>query len=302
MCGALSNIGTSSRRSRSGPTDYTNETRRSAMRRTDALLALGLLGLGAAAPGQGGADMVLLDAPRGTWLATVKNDAAVAVLEERDGWRRVRLEGWTMAPAAARPDGPAPAPPAQQSTSPGTGSSGARVQGVLAPDIRSGGSAGANLLVLLVRESNALLADHHRAGEECRARVADKDREIEGLRSDLDRALNSSDNFREAATRSDRTRARLKTAERERQQLVQECRGRAQEILERAAVQRALSNGSGRFEFAGVGPGHYGVVALESAGERPRTGAFDCPIAGAGIQVLHPALDRGGFRGARGPR
>ena len=272
------------------------------MRRTDALLALGLLGLGAAAPGQGGADMVLLDAPRGTWLATVKNDAAVAVLEERDGWRRVRLEGWTMAPAAARPDGPAPAPPAQQSTSPGTGSSGARVQGVLAPDIRSGGSAGANLLVLLVRESDALLADHHRAGEECRARVADKDREIEGLRSDLDRALNSSDNFREAATRSDRTRTRLKAVERERQVVVQACRGRAQEIFERAAVQRAISDGSGRFDFQGVGPGRYGVVALDPAGERPRSWSFDCLIVGAEAKVLDPAADRAGFEADWGLR
>src|SRR3989442_7945074 len=83
----------------------------SEMRHSNALLALGLLGLGAVASGQGGADLVLFDAPRGTWLATVKDDAAVTVLEERDGWRRVRLEGWTTAPAAVRPDNPAQPPP-----------------------------------------------------------------------------------------------------------------------------------------------------------------------------------------------
>jgi len=265
------------------------------MRYTIALLAVGLLGVSPAARGQGGADMVLLDTPRGAWLATVKENAAVTVLEERDGWRRVRLEGWTMAPGVARPDGAAPPPPDQPATPsaavPAT-TPGARVQGVLAPDIRSGGPPGANLLVLLVRQSETLLADHRRAGQECKARVADKDRDIEGLRSGLERALNSSDNFREAATRNDETRKRLKAAEQDRQQVVRECRGRAQAIFEGAAVQRALSDAGGRFEFANVGPGRYGVVALEPGGDKARSWSFDVLIEGTGSRVLDPVVDR----------
>ncbi|HYS78127.1 MAG TPA: hypothetical protein VEO94_04765 [Candidatus Dormibacteraeota bacterium] len=272
------------------------------MRHTKTFLALALLGLWAPAPGQGRADLVLLDSPRGGWLATVKQDAAVTVLEERGGWRRVRVEGWTMAPADAPPDAPVQPPPAPPSAPTGAAPSGARVRGVLAPDIRSGGPAGANLLVLLVRESDALLADHRRAGEECRARVGDKDREIEGLRADLERALNSSDNFREAATRNDRTRTRLRTAEHERQAIVQECRGKAQDIFERAAVQRAISDGGGRFEFEGVEPGRYGVVALEPSGERPRSWSFECLVAGAEARVLDPAADRAGFEADWGLR
>ena len=202
------------------------------MRHTKALLAFALLGLGAPAPGQVPADLVLLDAPRGAWLATVKEGAAVTVLEERDGWRRVRVEGWTMTPSGVPPDVSVLPPPDQPSAPPGAARSGARVGGILAPDIRSGGSVGANLLVLLVRESDVLLADHRRAGDDCRARVGDKDREIEVLRTDLERALNSTDNFREAATRNDRTRTRLRTAERERQLIVQDCRGRAQDLFD----------------------------------------------------------------------
>ncbi|OLD62538.1 MAG: hypothetical protein AUI47_12200 [Acidobacteria bacterium 13_1_40CM_2_68_5] len=272
------------------------------MRHTKALLTLAVLGLGTPAPGQGRADLVLLDAPRGAWLATVKEGAAVTVLEERDGWRRVRVEGWTMAPAGAPPDVSVQPPPAGPSALPGAAPTGARVRGVLAPDIRSGGSAGANLLVLLVRESAALLADHRRAGEDCRARVGDKDREIEGLRTDLEGALNSSDNFREATTRNDRTRTRLRAAERERQLIVQECRGKAQDIFERAAVQRAISDGGGRFEFEGVEPGRYGVVALEPSGERPRSWTFECLIAGAEARVLDPSADRAGFEADWGLR
>ena len=271
------------------------------MRCTIAFLAVGLLVVAATARGQGGADMVLLDAPRGAWLATVKENAAVTVLEERDGWRRVRLEGWTMAPGVARPEGAPPPLPAPSSAQP-PAASGARLQGVLAPDIRSGGAAGANLLVLLVPQSETLLADHRRAGQECRTRVADKDREIDGLRSALQRALNSSDNFREAATRNDETRTRLKAAERERQQVVRECRGKAQDILERAAVQRALSDGSGRFEFGNVGPGRYDVVALEPAGDKPRAWSFECRIEGTEPRVLDPSADRAGFEADWGLR
>ena len=133
--------------------------------------------------------------------------------------------------------------------------------------------------------------------------VNDKDgKAIEGLRADLERALNSSDNFREAATRNDRMRTRLRAAEKERQLIVQECRGKAQDIFERAAVQRAISDGGGRFEFEGVEPGRYGVVALEPSGERPRSWSFECLIAGAEARVLDPSADRAGFEADWGLR
>jgi glyoxylase-like metal-dependent hydrolase (beta-lactamase superfamily II) len=44
----------------------------------------------------GGGELVLFDAPRGAWLASMRPDAAIQVLEERDGWRHVRVDGWIL--------------------------------------------------------------------------------------------------------------------------------------------------------------------------------------------------------------
>ncbi len=115
-------------------------------------------------------------------------------------------------------------------------------------------------------------------------------------------SLTSRKNFPGAAKGNDGTKTRLKAAERERQQVVQECRGRAQEIFERAAVQRTLSDRSGRFEFAGVEAGRYAIVALEPSGDKPRSWSFDCRIEGTESRVLDPSVDRAGFEADWGLR
>ena len=264
-----------------------------------ALLALALFGLMFAASGEGVGDLVLLDHPKGTWLATVRGDSALTVLEERDGWRRVRLEGWTMAapgpasaPVPAAAPGPAAAPAPEASAPHERASRGARIQGVLAPDIRAGGAAGAGVLVLLAPHSETLDAEHRRAGEECEGRVGTINRQIENLGIELQSALNSSDNFREATTRNDQIKARLKNAERERLLAIQDCRGRAEAIFQRHAVARSISDGDGRFGFEGVVPGRYRIVAFETTGDRPRSWSLGCVIEGTGTRVLDPRADR----------
>ncbi len=269
------------------------------------LIVVALFCLMSTASGEGVGELVLLDHPKGTWLATVRGDTALAVLEERDGWRRVRLEGWTMAaPGPATAPGPAAAPvpaaapgpsaaPAPETSALHEGASGgARIQGVLAPDIRARGTAGAGVLVLLVPDSEGLDAEHRRAGEECEGRVGALNRQIETLGTELQGALNSSDNFREAATRNDQIKARLKNAERERLLAIQDCRGRAEAIFQRHAVARSISDGDGRFGFEGVVPGRYRVVAFETTGDRPRSWSLGCVIEGTGTRVLDPRADR----------
>lgn len=252
------------------------------------LVVLALFCSKAAACGGEAADLVLLDLPKGTWLATVRGDLAVTVLEERDGWRRVRLEGWTMAaPGLVTAAGTAPA-----GNAPAAAAGGARIEGVLSPDIRTGGTAGAGVLVLLARESQALDAEHGRAGEECDSRFKEKERQIEDLRVELQGALNSSSNFREATSRNDQIKARLKDAEGERRQAIEECRGRAEVIFERFAVARAISDGDGRFRFEDVAPGRYRIVAFEATGDRPRSWSLGCVIEGPGTRVLDPRADR----------
>ena len=267
-------------------TDPENQTMKRALALS--VLVLTLFCLKAAASGRETADLVLLDLPKGSWLATVRGDASVTVLEEKDGWRRVRLEGWTMAapgstPGRAASPGPASAPAA-------TG--GARIVGVLAPDIRTGGAPGAGLLVLLARESPALDAEHRTGGEECGGSVKEADRRVEALNDDLRGALNSSNNFRDATTRNDAIKRRLKDAEAERRRVVEDCRARAAAIFQKHAVSRAISDGDGRFAFEDVAPGRYRVVAFDASEVRPRSWSLGCAIDGGGTRVLDPSIDR----------
>ena len=244
-------------------------------------LALVLLAATLAAVGGGTGEIVLFDAPKGAWLGALRADAPLVVLEERDGWRHVRLEGWTTGSAGGAASTAAPL---------GTDPAGV-VAGLLAPPVGSTGQAGSGVLVLLVRDGTALDAEHRKTGEECAARLARKDSELGDLRADAVSALNSSDNFREAASRSDQAKARLASAQRERQDLVRECRARAQQVFEGSVAQRAISDGSGRFEFRGVAPGPYRVVAFEATGAE-RAWSFSFVVDGSGARILDPAKDR----------
>ena len=271
-----------------------------------ALVALALVCVTLAAAGRGTGEIVLFDAPKGGWLGALRDDASLVVLEERDGWRHVRVEAWIVNPAAGHAgasgptsretgQGAAAKPTVAPAGDPGTVPAPVRratVQGVLAPPMGAGGSAGAGVLVLLVGESGALDAEHRKAGEECRAGLEQKDRDIDSLRAESNRALNSSDNFREAASRNDQMKSRLARAQRERQDLIRDCRLRAQEVFEPKVVQRALSDGSGRFDFQGVAPGRYHVVAFETVGETPRSWSFVFDLEGDGTRVLDPIADR----------
>ena len=261
------------------------------MKRTiwTAALTLVLACAALAAAGRGGGEIVLFDAPKGGWLGSMREDAPFVVLEERDGWRRVRLEGWTREAAAA---------PA--STAPGTGEAGEApavssqtiVQGVLAPYPGAAGGPGAGVLVLLVKESETLDAEHRRQGAECRARLDQQDRDLERLGKEADRALRSSDNFREASDRSDQARNRLAAGQRARRDLLRECRERAQGVFEKDVASRAISDPGGRFEFQAVAPGRYRAVAFEIAGDAPRAWSFSFQVDRSGPRVLDPAADR----------
>ncbi len=275
-----------------------------------ALLALVLLCVSVAAADHDAGEIVLFDLPRGGWLGALRNDAPLVVLEERDGWRHVRLEGWIIGASPGRAgSGPTAAPepgstrtrtiaPGDDTTAAvpgGTAQTAAReaiVQGVLAPPMGAGGSAGAGVLVLLVQDDKNLDEEHRKTGEACRARLDQKDRDLEALRAEVNRALNSSDNFREASGRNDDAKTRLIRGQRERRDLLQECRVRAQAIFQGSGVQRAISDGSGRFEFQGVGPGRYRVVAFETTGDAPRSWSFAFVFEGRGTRVLDPDADR----------
>lgn len=260
------------------------------------LLTLALVGVAAALASGGPA--ILFDAPHGARLATLDDAETVTVLERRDGWARIRLEGWVQEGQTPLGNSPSPAPSAPVSgaaapaaaAAPASGS--ASIQGVLAPPLGAGGGPGAGVLVLLVRDGDDLDRAHRTAGEECRARLEAKDRDVETLRGEVNRALNSATNFREASTKSDQAKSKLAAAEKERAALVQDCRARAQQTFETAVASRAISDGSGRFDFQDLDPGRYRVVAFETTGAQPRTWSFSVTLAASGRRVLDPAADR----------
>jgi hypothetical protein len=269
-----------------------------------AVLAAGCLATAAALFGAGGAapgDRALFDGPRGGWLATLRSDAPIVVLEERDGWRRVRLEGWMPSTAdpmagAASPAGAGPAPvaapePAVTRPAPAATAT-ATVSGVLLPVRDRAPTAGVGLPVLLVADLETLDREHSRHSAECRAGLDDRLREIAGLRQERERALMTIDNFRESVTAGNRLKERIAAAEARLAEAEAGCRAAAEALYDRHAVARTVSDTAARFEFAGVPPGRYRVVALDGRSEPPRAWSMDCAVEAGERRVVDPGVDR----------
>ena len=261
----------------------------------------GMLALASLSSG-GGGEIVLFDAPRGAWLASMRPDAAVQVLEERDGWRHVRVEGWiplgaTAAPAAAgavalapATASPAPAPPDTPAPPPATAKEGgAGIAGILVamPGMASS-TPGANLVVHLIGDTAALDAELKREGEPCRASLRESDAAIAGLEDQVKKALNSSTNFTEATHNYDRAKSSLAAAKKDRAARVETCRAGVDARLAAHATARVLSDGAGRFDFKDVSAGPYRVVAAEHSGSSLRVWSMECTIAAGESMVLDP--------------
>lgn len=256
----------------------------------------GGLALASLSSGSGG-EIVLFDAPRGAWLASMRPDAAVQVLEERDGWRHVRVEGWipvsaTAAPAAAAPAAGAPVPAAPDTAAPppvAAKEGGASIAGLLLamPGMASS-TPGGSLVVHLIGDTAALDAELKREGEPCRASLQESDAAIAALEDQVKKALNSSTNFTEATHNYDRAKSSLAAAKKDRAARVETCRAAVDARLAAHAAARALSDPAGRFDFKDLSAGHYRVVAAEHSGSSLRVWSMECTIAAGESVVLDP--------------
>jgi len=241
---------------------------------------LGIVVAGALAAEEAG--LVLLDAPRGAWLGELRKDAPVQVIEERDGWRRIRIEGWVRDTAPLPPGAPGAAAPSM-----------AVLRGVLTP--RPGmqpATVGGGLAVLFVPDLPGTDAAHRALGEPCRAALAEIDTRLAALQDEVQASLNSSSNFKEAAQRNDRAKAALAAAQKERTDRLADCRGQAEAFFSERAVARTVSDAAGRFEISGLAPGRYRVVAMErtAAGARGWSMSADVP-GGADARLEGRAAD-----------
>lgn len=254
-----------------------------------------------------GDEIALLDAPRGAWLGTLRGDVTLTVIEQRDGWQRVRIEGWVAgsgAPAAAPSTGAAAPVTAAvpgidgipaDSTPPPAGVAGTRVRGVLRPaEDAKEAAPGAGLVVLLVPDDEALAGERAAAEQSCRAGLREVDQRIASLEQRRRQALNSSDNFRQATSENDRVRAELAQATKERGEQVRRCRQEAEAVFLARALQRSISDAAGRFEFERVTPGRYRVVATDATIDPPRFWVLDCRVSGEREIVLDQRADRSG--------
>jgi hypothetical protein len=238
-------------------------------------------GLVAATSGAGqDAGLVLLDAPRGAWLGEIRAGAPVEVIEERDGWRRVRIEGWVRSSPAAAAAAPAP------HAAPSGAAAAVGITGLLSP--RPGmqpATAGGGLVVLLLTDPETTDAAHHALGEPCRAGLQAMDRKLEDLAKEGQGALNSSSNFKEAAQRSDRAKAAVAAAQRDRAARLQQCREQAEAFFSERAVTRTVADAAGRFELRPVEPGRYRVVAMERTAAATRAWSMSADVTGGGVAL-----------------
>lgn len=242
----------------------------------------------AAAAGAGG--LQLFDAPRGAWLAEVRPDAPIVVVEELDGWKRVRIEGWVPAGAvggpAVVPQGADDSKGAAAAVPPAIG---ARIQGVLMPTKEMmPATVGANLVVLLIADVEKYEGERQALETPCRSRVEAQDQAAAVAQALVNTAFNSTNNFTEASHRYDRAKADLAAAKKGRAAAVKECLDQADALAERHTVARAPSDSAGRFEFSGLGSGAYRVVASDHRDGVDRAWAFDATTTTGATVVIDP--------------
>jgi hypothetical protein len=281
--------------------------------RTGLLVCGGALVVAVLAGAAGGAGLQLFDAPRGAWLAEARTDASIQVLEERDGWKRVRIEGWVpddALAAIAAPAGGADAAIAAAAAPgiaaaaplPAAHGTGATIQGVLMPTAGMvPATVGASLPVLLIADVAKYTAEQQALVTSCRARIASQDAASEEAQRRLDAAFNSSGNFTEASRRNDRAKADLAAAKKARDEAVSACVDEADALAQRFAVARAPADTAGRFQFASLDPGTYRVFASEHREGAVRAWAFDATVTPGATVVLDPvtAAARDPYAGLR---
>jgi len=265
----------------------------------------------AGAAGAGG--LQLFDAPRGAWLAEVRSDAPVVVVEERAGWKRVRFEGWVPAGAvigtaaaqaneategtgATATPAPGVAPAAAVTAATATaaassvpGAAGSRIEGVLMPTRGMiPATVGANLVVLLIADVEKFDAEGRTLAATCKSQVEAQDQAVAVAQALVNTALNSTNNFTEASHRYDRAKADLAAAKMGQAAAIEDCMDQVDALAERYAVSRAPSDTSGRFEFSGLGPGGYRIVASDHRDGVDRAWAFNATTTPGATVVLDP--------------
>ncbi len=242
-----------------------------------ALLALASLALPSATPpGQQQATLSrvadLTSAPDGERLGLLLAGAQVAVLETRDGWSRVAIEGWMRAEAGWGEPGPPAAAPATASAAP------ARLSGTIFLTGRKGkGLVGSGIAVRLVRDTPESRDALQQSRATCSATTDALIAEIDALQKQAETMLSKSKDATAAFQGYD---AALKAKADKLKELAaadRACMTGLDAAADGHAALRTASATDGTFSFDGVVPGRYLLHAWMDADDARHE--WDVPLA-----------------------
>ena len=212
----------------------------------------------------------LMSQPDGARVAVLLPGAVPQVIETRDGWSRVTLEGWIRAePGLPDATPPAPAAVTPPAPAPAASSDGAIAGSVYVTDQKGRASVGSGLAL-------RLLADPASAASEIAAIAAECDVKRDALRAEAaalkdkgDRAMKTIENPSQAFEAYDEAKRQRSAKMREAKSWDDQCGSRQEAVFDAHAAQRALTSAEGKFSFDRVPPGRYTLhAALEAAGAR----------------------------------
>ena len=236
-----------------------------------AALALMLVLFHAAARGEEAAAAgpeEVLDAPGGRSIAILLPGASRTTVEVREGYARIRLEGWIRLPgtaSAASLPVPVPALP------PASGAPACVLCGSVSATLASGETRyGAGARVALLGSVDELEPAWTGLKESFEEETAELDARILSLQDQEKKALASSDNLTEATRTLDRTRSSLRKAQGERLEIREGYAKRADDLFRAHQVTEVAADPAGSYSFSSLPPGRYYLLAILTTGEGVR--------------------------------
>src|SRR5437867_5823186 len=207
----------------------------------------------------------VLDAPGGRPIAILLPGASRHIVEEKDGYLKVVVEGWirSEAPEAPGRQGTDPAPTGNQPASSKEG----EVSSLASPsetslsgriEIRLGSGEiryGAGARVLALGNVAELEARRSTLSTAYRSESRDLQDQIQTLEAEKRQALNSSDNLAQATQNLDRAKVRLDKASKELGSLQEKYVALGEALLLEFKVAEAFADPGGVYRMVGLSPG-----------------------------------------------
>jgi len=236
-----------------------------------AALALMLILIHAAARGEeadaAGPEEVL-DAPGGRSIAILLPGAPRTAVEVREGYARIRLEGWIRLPGTPSvPTAPAPVP----APAPAPGAPACALCGSVSATLASGEIRyGAGARVVLLGSVEVLEPAWRQLKEGFERETADLEARILSLQDQEKKALASSDNLTQATRNLDRTRSSLRKAQGERREIRERYAKHADDLFLAHHAAEVAADAAGSYSFSSLPPGKYYLLATLTTGEGVR--------------------------------